>query len=255
MEERNTYRFLNRQEIEEIIGAQIPVMSYNAIVDAIPKEWKRILKMADLEETEDTEEGNYKRIDQIVDADRPVNKIYQELIAEKCIEPADILEKWRLEINSMEQGLKLLLRNIPYGTRLHNMGIIDTPNCINCGQIETIQHLYWDGQTTANLWRHLKDVAETNTRRLFILEREKCLLGSGTWILRKDNNTEDHLSILVKYYIHATKCSGETRNNYGLDRYIRSQLVIEENISRENRKTNMFREKWDGWLKWMEGQQ
>ena len=271
---QGTLRFLTKIEVEEMYNVKIGALTYMGIIDAIPKEWRKTLKLhSQLNERPD-EDGDYKLVDKLMDIQRPSKFIYDCKINNKSQRPTNALRRWKMDLETPTGGEILrchfnqrrtmmnhkiksfnyvfMQRNIPYGARLHKMGISETENCSICNVKETILHLYWDCPHTARLWERLKHLIEKHMHYQLDLNKAKCLLGTGTWSSKLHKERSWFLCLLTKHYIHLCKCNDTVRCNIGLDNYIKTTLRTECNLAKTKGSFNLFSAKWGNFLTWLD---
>jgi len=266
-------RFLNQEEIEEIIEGRIPRLQYLGLIDAIPRPWRRkiILNIEEEDELED-----YKLIDRMMDNLRPSKLLYDQIIERLHEPPQNALNKWTryLETDTTDEEIleshhnqrklimnntirsyhyKFMLRIVPTNRRLFLMGKENSEDCCECHVTETISHMYWHCPKARRLWERLKAVIERETNSVFILSEERCLLGTGQWVLARHKEQHQTLSIWTKYFIHLNKCNNTVPSQRGLEQYLKSNLRTEQKIFRERGLGNLFQEKWRSLEIWSEG--
>ena len=145
-----------------------------------------------------------------------------------------------------------MLRNVPYEKRLWKMKIKATPECETCQVEESIMHLYWNCPNTKRLWERLKILIEKGLRTSFIMNPERCLLGTGYKGTKKNKDAINLLCLLTKHYLHLSKCNNSPKSTIGLELYIKSTLKIEKRISSEKGLFNLFIHKWKGLNEWID---
>ena len=276
-DDRRHRRFKTIEEITAKLGFQISHLEYRGLLHSIPSEWKKkIFNNNDREQEEDEEQDDYKLIDRMLDSATPAKLIYNMLVKKKTVMPSIALMKWKRDLNlmvedstlikqSMFQGkltqnnkirsfnYKFLLRSVPYESRLHKMTIKPSPLCQNCNVEESLLHLYWDCPRTKRLWERLKTITEEYQHTVFVLDKQKCLTGLGNWISKNNKERLQTLCVLTKYYIHLSKCDDNNKNatSYGLEQYLKRTLRIEYIIAQEKGLHNMFIQRWDPWIHWI----
>jgi hypothetical protein len=276
IDNENHRRFLTHEEINEMTENNINIMEYNSLISAIPIEWKRQIRDNDIMLNED-EEATYL-INKLCETKKPMRKIYKKLKDRKMELPMKALNKWKLYIDGMIEDKEILKshaknhyssinavlrsfncnflnRNIPYNRRLTKMKKHDDSRCKECEKEETLEHLYWECPKRKKMWTKIKELYEYYNGSHLEIDKEKCLLGIFREETIKNNNVEKQrlLFLLVKHYIHINKCNEDkTPSELGLRRYIKKYLKIELTASERRGTQNIFREKWDGWIEWIE---
>ena len=269
-----TLRFLNPKEIKELFGLTIYHLTYMSIIDAIPPSWRKMLKAHQNTTEETDEEGDYKLADKLLDTKRPSKLIYDRMINNKSKTPTKALKRWKEELGiasssevlrchynqrsiTINHKLKsfnymFLIRNIPYGSRLYKMEITDTENCTTCNIKESLTHLYWDCPNTARLWERLKHVIEHHLNSTLILDKARCMLGTGTWTSKRYKERIWFLCILTKHYIHLCKCNESETTIIGYENYLKSTLRTEKSLAQQKGTINLFTAKWGLLMTWID---
>ena len=160
--------------MEQKCQLTIAFTNYYGLIKSIPPMWIEKIRIAGGEKEED-DTGDYKWIDQKLDAAKPAKMVYMVLRDEKFKPPSSKAEKWSKDLETELELDKLLnsldkqrtctintklrsfnynffMKNIPYGTRLVKMKIKDDSRCQECGcSEETLMHLYWSCPSTKRL--------------------------------------------------------------------------------------------------------
>jgi exonuclease III/uncharacterized protein Smg (DUF494 family) len=278
VENDKTMRFFREEEMQDMGIENYNFMQYNSLMSAIPRKWKREIIGNQYIEPEEERMEDIKLIDSLVDIKKPMKKVYKQLVKNKCVKPIKALEKWKTELGILSEEKILnahrnnhwcsinnkirsfccnfLNRNIPTNRRLTLMKLHDSENCDTCGKKETILHLYWECKEKEKLWLKLKEIYEKITTQTLDISKEKCLLGIE--IYGKPDNSQNDIHIqrllflLLKYYIHRTKCSEtETPTELGMELYIKNYLNIELETSKQKGTYNKFINIWENWITWI----
>ena len=268
-----TLRFLSYEELCEYYDFTPNQLTYQGLIHAFPKSWKRIISNYDGQEIESEED--YKLADRLSDSKQPTKMMYQSILKGKHTSPSATIEKWAQELNlelNEEEILRLQFnqrkctrnnclrsfnfkffhRAIPYESRLHKMGIKANPLCPHCQVKETITHLYWICPQSQRLWERLKVLIETQLKVIFYNTAENCLLGTETKTCKRQRDPVHLLCILTKYYIHVNKCKETEKSVRGLEAYIKSKLKLEKTLAMNNTIHNLFVEKWVDMIHWID---
>jgi hypothetical protein len=278
-------RLLTIEELSELAESPINLMEYNMIISSIPRTWKTKIKqnieVVREEERNQEEEITPSLIEKLLNAKKPSNMIYKELINKKKQQPDNALNKWRrdLEMNldnhtilkghlnfhwcttnnkTRSFNFNFLNRNIPTNKRLTEQKLRTDPKCEECGKEESITHLFWECNRASRLWNHIQEKHRQITGKNFDIGAEICLLGTkGTEEEDGRMSTEDRkchnlLSLLIRQYIHIMKCKNEKTSEIGLEVYIKSYLRIEKEVAKNKNKLNTFNTIWTGWTEWLE---
>jgi hypothetical protein len=269
---------LTREELEEYYDLKIPHMTYNSLLSAIPKAWKQKIRGTPNLNEEETEEEDYKLIDQLLDNKKPMQMMYNKLVKKKIENPTNAMAKWNrdLKLNILEKEMlkahkenhwsisnhkfrsfncKFFNRSIPTNKGLTLMNKADNMECRWCGKLEDIKHLYWECRKKRDVWKQLGVLYREITGKTLFLRKEKCLLGIFTTTRLKPNKVtmqlQRSLCLITKYYIHWCKCLDEKEpTREGLTEYLREYIRIEEDSAKQKGWEGKFREKWGRWSTW-----
>jgi hypothetical protein len=275
----NRLRFLNKDELEERYDIRIGQMEYISLMNSIPRNWKKRIKTHGIEK-EETGEEDYKLLDKIMDNKRPMNMVYKRIVNRKKESPYNALLKWRRDMNreiTDKQILKdhannhwsvlnnkvrsfncnFLNRNVPTNKSLTQKGLKDDENCTFCGKTENILglHQFWECKTKKSIWKKLSELYQQTTRKFMLMNKEKCLLGTGDWIPKSEKTArlQRSLCLLTKYYLHLCKCNeDETPTKQGYENFLRNYISIEKENARQRGTMIKFKENWGRWNSWCE---
>jgi hypothetical protein len=278
-------RILTLKELSEITETTIDLMEYNMLISSIPRIWKTKIKkeldIVRIEERHHEEETTPSLIEKLLNAKKPSNMIYKELVNKKKQQPEKALNKWRRDLGidldnetilkghlnfhwcttnnkTRSFNFNFLNRNIPTNKRLTEQKLRTDPNCEECGREENITHLFWECDKASILWNHIQEKHRQLTGKNFDKGAEICLLGTketeeedGRMNL-EDRKCHNLLSLLTRQYIHIMKCKNEKTSEIGLEVYIKSYLRIEKEVAKNKNKINTFNTIWTGWTEWIE---
>ena len=262
------YRFLTLQELERKYEMRIPFTEYYGIIKAIPEQWKQILSNPETDSIDSKED--YKLIDRIDDCPKPSRILYKMLLKKKFKPPINKARKWSEELNTQIQveefveGLEsgrtstinsrlrsfnynFHMRNVPYESRLHKMGIKPSELCMHCNQKESLLHLYWTCPLSRRLWERLKEEIMKHLGLDITLIASECLLNTNIKTTYKKMDTRRSVRImylLCKYYIHLSKCTEEERSPYGLIGYIMKAYNMEHKICQQKGSLKLISVDW-----------
>ena len=172
-----TGKMVPKEHLERKHKIKIPFTEYLRVKTAIPKRWLNILEGK--EGTE--EEEDYKLIDRLLDAEKPTPLVYR-LLLNNIFEPlTPKAEKWNQDLDTntdpeiylgqlekartstinkklRSYNYNFYMRNVPYGSRLKKMGISQDSICKDCGNEESLLHLYWECPHSRRFWERLKEM-------------------------------------------------------------------------------------------------
>jgi hypothetical protein len=276
----NELRILRKDEIEDLYDITIGHLEYNSLITSIPREWKRKIRThgQNNKENEEEDQEDYKLIDRMQDSKRPLNLVYKRKIQREHEIPGKALDNWRRDLNIGICNQKILKdhtenhwsvlnnklrsfncnflnRNVPTNSNLTKKGLKTNENCSFCGKKETILHQYWECHTRKIIWNKLGILYQHATGKFMLINKEKCLLGTGSWIPKAKNKAklQRSLCLLTKHYIHLCKCNeDEEPKGQGLELYLQRYIKIEKECARLKGHLNKFEESWGGWSKWSE---
>ena len=99
---------------------------------------------------------------------------------------------------------KLLHRRVVHNKLLHNMGISETPNCLYCNNLETIEHVYIECANVRQLWSDTENWLRNLHYTHFKISDFEKLFGE------RFNDHLKHIAILsTKDVIYQKRKSGE----------------------------------------------
>ena len=134
---------------------------------------------------------------------------------------------WRLiAVNKAENKIKWLQTEILKGivpTMRHVQKFKPNESVLckfNCGQEETIEHLFFHCQKVKKLWTDLSEFIFPAA----VIEVEKLKIIFGNFSNRKINTKENYLILLTKFYIWRERCAKRLPNFIGLKIYIETCL-------------------------------
>ncbi len=179
-------------------------MKYNSIKMAIPKKWKNILKKnipLDILMEQNTDHILQKSVNNInKHIYKITNKdIYRSIIKQKGQEPTSI-NTWYEMFPFMENNInwedifllpytivkepylqsfqyKILNRIINCNEKLYTWKLINDNKCKYCGEIDTLEHHFFDCQVSKSIWERLYNWTRDNLETHFRLALCDVLFG------------------------------------------------------------------------------
>ena len=174
--DNETGYFFTHSQIEEMYHIKLSFLTYMSIIDAIPQEWKKLIKDNSLS---DVLLNVQFPINKIMEYDKPAASIYNQLIEDESIIDS-LVNKWSNKlgmkikreeiIRSLDTQkltrvskyqsfqFKLLHNAILLNDRLFHCGVSDTQNCYLCnGDKENYQHLFINCPQVKELWNQVLD--------------------------------------------------------------------------------------------------
>ena len=154
-----------------------------------------------------------------------------------------IIFKCTIDIKMRSFQYRLLLRAIVTNKYLYFCKLSQTDKCYFCEvNTETIEYLFWDCSIVKNFWfkvfENFKDVLNVSE----ILKDENVLLG-----YKGEENTLliNHLLIIIKQCIYATKCLEHTLHTDSVLHIIEYHIKIEKVIAmRTDKSIDLYYKKW-----------
>ena len=247
--------------IKDSFGIKISWMQYLQIINAIPKEWKCILKQQAGAST------NPKRSQVLVFTTEEAKKA---LIYKKYESPAAIsawkkkMPQPRMDENfwrsqfmlarkiTKESKLqvfqyKVLHRIIATKAFLHKAKLSDSPNCQDCPQTqETLEHLLFECPKARTIWNDLSTkFSETEDTRM-PLNLQTCLFGlkSRKTEIRKWN----YLALILRFFIYKCRINSNTPTKIAFYLILKSQLEVLYKVAKQNNKEQEFLDAWRPWM-------
>jgi len=263
----NTGHLLTHTEFDNKFQVNSTFIEYWGIIKAIPREWRRIVRVSD---RVNTEIDFVNLADKIWDSTSPVKDMYKILVKSKFIPQKDKWGKWKEDLNvdfpeeaflrAMAYGrtatinnklrsfhYNFFVRNVTYGVRLYHMKISRSPNCIYCGQVDTLMHRYWKCDWTIRLWNKVSDILSSYKGRKVVLTAKMALMGLvenfDKWTPMEQKLLQTVI-LLCKHYIHRQLCKRETTSKRGLVNYIRYIKRLEEEVATMKGSRRFHIQKW-----------
>ena len=232
----------------------IPIMTYNSIISALPHQWRRYMangvhKQTILSNFDKIENRHHKQI----------SKHFYQQIIDKKYGGIDLVAKWVMHINlehidtkwfslidrlTIDNTLRsfqfrVLHRIIYFNDKLYIFGKVDKLTCDFCNTInDSFEHRLWTCDKTQDLWTSLTDWFNEKTNQLLTL--------TYTMIIGNSTNC-DLLNIVIlvtKYYIYKTFLGKNILSLPSLINEIRYIELIEKDIAVRKNKEIVHNTKW-----------
>ena len=264
--DENTKQFLTKEELSARFNIKVNFLEYYSLLHSIPKTWKKKIEESRYQENLD-DEGDMKVIDRLEEAEKPSKYIYGKLIRRIHEPPMRQRDQWgedcgeiwseQLWLGNFVHNItsynklrsyryNLLVRNIPYNTKLCNMGILGDPTCYHCEEIGTLLHVYWECHVTEQLWLNIANWSENIFGHRITLCKSNCLLN-----MENENNPKFDKTVKAKliklatcHYIHVNFCNKTLPEIDGLIRSIKSIHSTEKSIYQKKGKLPAFGIRW-----------
>jgi hypothetical protein len=256
--------FLLPAEIEAKYNITCNALKYNTLKDAIPAEWRRILKtmkvpneaVSSLETLALQVKNKIKNIDSITNKD-----LYWILVTNKQIKPNITETKWNgLELTGEQwkeiftvPGLirntkiktfqyKMLYNLLPCNLYLKRISRSITDKCDSCHLLDDTAHYLLECEKVDIFWNSFKQWWQNWTKININLDKQTILVG----MLGK---TQKHKQInacilLAKWHIYKTKLNQTDVGFYKFLCELKYYLVIEKTIALRNNKLTSYTEIW-----------
>ena len=138
--------------------------------------------------------------------------------------------------------------NIYYtNEKLHMVKMSDTPLCAFCKkENETLAHFFVECESVRPLWDFLCKTL-TKSHSIRPLNMAQKILGIYE-ITDTSYDIINHLTIVLKYYVHLCKHKNEKPNKAGLIEKIKDTAIIEKRIAKSRGKEDIHNKKWNMFL-------
>ena len=238
---------LENKHFKIIFGFEVDIMTYNSLLSAIPKSWKRIAR-------EYYESEWQSKYGELIEKPKWSQKVYNTLIRSSRV-ITTLMNIWNRTIMIDDEQIRIafiaisrncdvvkyrsfqyrLLHNAIFlNNRLEHMGIAESDKCYFCKHAkETVAHLFYECNHTKKLMKTIQN---------YLKENEYMSIGSEDWSMIKvlmsaiDENLFSCCNLIVtimKQNIYAAKC---------LKKNITSNMIIKEfEFIHEMEKQNAIR--------------
>ena len=154
-----------------------------------------------------------------------------------------IIFKCTIDTKMRSFQYRLLLRAIVTNKYLYFCKLSQTDKCYFCEvNTETIEHLFWHCSIVKNFWFKVFEKFKNVLNVSEILKDENVLLG-----YKGEENTLliNHLLIIIKQYIYATKCLEHTLHTDSVLHKIEYHIKMEKVIAmRTDKSIDLYYKKW-----------
>ena len=135
---------------------------------------------------------------------------------------------------------KLMFSAILTNQRLFYAKIKDTQKCDFCSlETETPLHLFFTCSKVQTLWRWLET-------KIGCPITAKAVAFNN--IVNNPKFCQNALVLYVKFYIYKSKCLNVNVTVADLEKYIKSMIVLEEEIAKRKQRLNHHKLKWENYL-------
>ena len=257
---------MTREQLMVKYKLNVDTLTYNGIIDAIPKHWRACMTKYSAEN-----EPKDKSDDEVYIADRRVkistlsNQMLYWHLLDRIIKPPTALSKWMEEFPflndqdfsnyftlpySITRDTKLqtfqyaILNNIlPCQALLFRWGIAENKSCLYCNMYDSLSHHLYECNEVNLFWKQLIKWVKNNLNAQIPLSRVDVLFG-----IPQLNDSLIHcmnlLILLGKWFIH--KCALNNKKLFLLEflPQVKNHLATEEHIAHLNGKEEQFNEQW-----------
>ena len=231
------------KDLEEKIHRKIPFTSYMAIWKSIPKNLldymdNRVLDM----------NLRYPIAIEWVNKDKKGTKYIRKILKKGVLPQLTSQVKWHdtLALNNVVDWHKLytmaikcnadakmkyfnyqvLQRTLITNRKLYLFKLIDSEQCDNCNQVETIAHLLVECPQILHIWEGLKRWIATNINEKYTLDNESIILGNPV-----NSILMNYIILVTKYEIYKHKWTKNVINFQTIITKLKKNLEIEEYVS------------------------
>jgi hypothetical protein len=256
--------FLALNVIKDKYKVKCDVLKYNTLKDAIPREWRKILKTKNIQNDticfNDPIQikigNNNKRIDKITNKD--VYKVFIKNIQIKPIINDKLQQRYGIEnhelpnIFTMSKVLrdtkmrtfqyKILFNLIPCNQYLNKIGKSDTDKCAYCGNLDDTAHYFFTCDALNLFWQKFCAWWTYVSSEILIIDERDVMIGCF-------GKTQYYLSLnacimLVKWHIYKNRLDEQNIIFFKYLQDLRYHLKIEKSIAARQGKTTQYNNSW-----------
>ena len=251
---------LTWSELKDKYPTNYPWLTYQSIVDAVPRKWWEKLRSAD----RDLDSDYIYPVDMVMKQPKPTAVIYSQSIARPIVtygsykrwkEYLDILFNYDQFLNLFinikyvtnvvkfrDFQYRLLHKKVPANKELCRWGIKSSENCPHCDVVEDIRHLLYDCRIAKKLWDQLALlVTQSFEGELFVFNFQECLANT---VHAKPRHLANLYCLVLKQYIYRSKCLKEIPNFRDYLNEIKSVQVAELTVAKNTGLTTKHYRKW-----------
>ena len=242
----------------------IQFWSYMSLIDAIPPEWRKLIKTdtyyANMQSEQDNMKVALKREDTLIPIDKLTNRQIYNIISEKSVKPPTS-EKYLIETlgktdisvvycmpfivtkNTTLQyfQFKIIHGFFPTNHYLNKVGKNSTNLCEHCQIIDDLEHYFATCQIVTSIWQQFNNFIEPAFGKL-TFSKSEILFG----ILKTDKKSLslNWLILLLKQYIYICKWKGIALSFLAFVEKLKYHLKIEKQGENQNQCKNYRSFKW-----------
>ena len=248
---------LSASEISEKYG--IDMMFANAIISALPKDWRKVISTEIIIPTLTT-------YDSFMLEKHPVRKFYTSCNQQSyCVH--DKYVKWQKRLNSSISFKDFLmffknirkctnhskLRSFQYrllndaivtNVLLERWKVLSSDECSFCHKTaETITHLLWECEKVQSLWYKIREFClELKSNAPFELELSKIIFNIVHPVA---NHVFNFIVLVVKTRIYTKRCLKQPLEGQDIIRFVKQCQQIEKYNAIQNNKIHVYLKKWE----------
>jgi hypothetical protein len=238
-------------------------MKFNSLKDAIPKQWRNILKTQPEVNIPVPLEAPPTIIikNENISILKLKNKDLYGILIENKQCPPIIKNKWatKLETNINDKDwetiftlprvvkdtklrafqYKVLFNLIICKSYLHKIGKAATNLCDKCNQPDTLTHFLYECNETTNFWTNLSRWWNNITQEQIIFTKKDAILG-----LLNESDTLNACVLFAKWFIYREKINNRNTFFYKFQYELKYRLAAEKIIAINNNKLENYYSNW-----------
>jgi hypothetical protein len=257
----NAGNFLTWREFNDLHQLDVNFLSFASVLSAIPVAWKRGIQGINSELCDcETHPSCYT---QLMNANRPCNFLYKELVKLVFIKPTRVQSQWHTDLGVTwefnewkrvyESNKKALIssklrsfnyrylhRTLVFNKLLFKIGKVESSQCTFCNEHEeSFVHLFAECRVTENCFKELQEwlLSEGTivTKQQFLLDYQ---LNSEQELFRMK------ICILFRHFLYTCKCKQQILKLSDFKRYVVSIKETEKIIAEKNQKEILHDKVW-----------
>ena len=260
------YRNKQIKSVKEINRSYgLTIMEYNAVVTAIPKDWRKA--MAEMEKETDAN----TKYEWLMKQKRAASAVYGELnkqeklLSKKCVTWERRLQT-RVDDKTLTQACRDIytITNVPKyrsfqyrlvqnalitNEKLFQWKIIDTPNCQFCDkEVETYLHLFVYCKNVQPFWVKVEEFMHTFNKDAIIFSEYNIFW--NRFVKEPKTHIKNVICLLAKQYIYRQRCWKKQLNIkefiaivFKIKNYEKYYAIMNSKLSKHQRKWREFDQK------------
>ena len=234
-------------------------LEYRTIIEALPKEWKKILKTTNDYTCPSTCYENVKSQKKVV------KYVYNTLVStcNNALDTLFIKMSQRHTFNKEQYAeafvrihyvtnitkyrdfqYRLLVNDIHANDKLYHWKKVETQRCDWCEHKQTVKHLFWECKMVEKLWNKIENFIN---KCLYINQEVKIQSYSDIFLGTVHVQRCHIINLLVlvsKHYIYTTKCKNQKLSFYSVLRIFDELYKVEKYYSKQSDKERKHEIKW-----------